>query len=121
MLRFAAIQSYSYTEKRKVETDVDRITWIELATLQLRKPKTERLSYVLRPLKSICSVNTDIFLIVSVDSFLICFRQFYIFTQSEDFAWARAFALRPFLVIFKMLSFFEYWLIFGAIFWIEQL
>ena len=45
MLRFTGIQSYSYTEPRKVETDVDRMTGIELATLQLRKPRTNRLSY----------------------------------------------------------------------------
>ena len=46
MLRFTGIQSYSYTEQRKVETDVDRMTGIELATLQLRRPRTNRLSYV---------------------------------------------------------------------------
>ena len=46
MLRFKGIQSYSYTEQRKVETDVDRMTGIELATLQLRGPRTNRLSYV---------------------------------------------------------------------------
>ena len=39
------IQSYSYTEQRKVETDVDRMAGIELATLQLRRPCTNRLSY----------------------------------------------------------------------------
>ena len=46
MLRFTGIQSYSYKEQRKVETDVDRMTGIELATLQLRRPRTNRLSYV---------------------------------------------------------------------------
>ena len=40
MLRFTGIQSYSYTEQRKVETDVDRMAGIELATLQLRGPRT---------------------------------------------------------------------------------
>ena len=34
MLRFTDIQSYSYTEQRKVETDVDRMAGIELATRQ---------------------------------------------------------------------------------------
>ena len=43
MLRFTGIQSYSYTEQRKVETDVDRMMAIELATLQLRRPRTNRL------------------------------------------------------------------------------
>ena len=46
MLRFTGIQSYSYMEQRKVETDVDRMTGIELWTLQLRRPRTNRLSYV---------------------------------------------------------------------------
>ena len=46
MLRFTGFQSYSYTEQRKVETDVDRMTGIELATFQLRRPRTNRLSYV---------------------------------------------------------------------------
>ena len=46
MLRFTGIQSCSYMEQRKVETDVDRMTGIELATLQLRRPRTNRLSYV---------------------------------------------------------------------------
>ena len=50
MLRFTGIQSYSYSysymEQRKVETDVDRMTGIELATLRLRRPRTNRLSYV---------------------------------------------------------------------------
>ena len=45
---------------------------------------------------------------VFVETFLACFRQVYFLTQSEYFAWAIAFALRPFLAIFKMLSFFEY-------------
>ena len=47
--------------------------------------------------------NNDI---VSVDSFFICFWQFYFLTQSDDFAESIAFAWRPFLPIFKMLSFF---------------
>ena len=45
---------------------------------------------------------------VFVETFFACFRQFYFLTQSEYFAWAIAFALWPFLAIFKMLSFFEY-------------
>ena len=43
-----------------------------------------------------------------VDSFLICFRQFYFLIESDDFAKAIAFGWRPFLPIFKMLSFLEY-------------
>ena len=45
---------------------------------------------------------------VFVKTFLVCFRQFYFFTKTEYFAWAIAFALWPFLAIFKMLSFFKY-------------
>ena len=41
-------------------------------------------------------------------TFFVCFRQFYFLTQTEYFALAIAFALWPFLAIFKMLSFFEY-------------
>ena len=43
---------------------------------------------------------------MAVDSFLICFRQFYFSTQSNDFAKAIALAWRPFLPIFK-LSYFR--------------
>ena len=42
------------------------------------------------------------------ETFLACFRQFYFLTQAEYFAWAIAFALWPFSVTFKVLSFFEY-------------
>ena len=48
--------------------------------------------------------HSDVF----VETFLACFRQFYFLTQSEYFAWAIVFVLRPILAIFKMLSFFEY-------------
>ena len=43
-----------------------------------------------------------------VDSFLICFRQFYFLTENDDFAKAIAFGWRPFLPIFKTLLFLEY-------------
>ena len=52
--------------------------------------------------------------------FFACFRQFYFLTQTEYFAWAIAFALWPFLAIFKMLSFFEYKLFFAAVFCIKH-
>ena len=58
---------------------------------------------------------------MSVDSFFICFWQFYFLPQSDDFAKSIAFAWRPFLLIFKMLSFFEYYLFFKAVFCIEKL
>ena len=58
---------------------------------------------------------------VFVETFLACFRQFYFLTQSKYFAWAIAFAMWPFLANFKMLSFFEYELFFGAVFCVEQL
>ena len=45
---------------------------------------------------------------VFVERFFACLRQLYFLTQTEYFAWAIAFALWPFLAIFKMLSFFEY-------------
>ena len=53
---------------------------------------------------------------VFVETFFACLKQFHFLTQSEYFAWAIAFALRPFLVIFKMLSFFQYYLFFGRFF-----
>ena len=56
-----------------------------------------------------------------VETFFAGFRQFYFTTQTEYFGWAIAFALWPFLAIFKMLSFFEYQLFLGAVFCIEQL
>ena len=49
------------------------------------------------------------------------FFHFSFFTQSDDFAKAIAFAWWPFLAIFKILSFFEYKLLFRAVFCIEQL
>ena len=49
------------------------------------------------------------------------FMHFQFLTQSDDFAKSIAFAWWPFLAIFKMLSFFEYQLLFGAVFCIEQL
>ena len=42
---------------------------------------------------------------MAVDSSLICFRQLYFLTQSDDFARAIAFAWRPFLPIFKLSHF----------------
>ena len=45
---------------------------------------------------------------VLLGSFLIRFRDFYFLTESDDFAKAIALAWRPFLPIFKMLSFLEY-------------
>ena len=48
--------------------------------------------------------NFDVF----VEMFLTCFRQFYFLTQTKCFAWAIAFALWPFLAIFKIVSFLEY-------------
>ena len=40
-------------------------------------------------------------------TFLMCFRQFYFLTQSDDFAKAIAFALRPFLPIFELSHFWN--------------
>ena len=45
---------------------------------------------------------------VFVETFFAFFRQFYLLTQTEYFAWGIAFALSQFLAILKMLSFFEY-------------
>ena len=56
--------------------------------------------------------NSNVF----VGRFFACFGQFFFFTQTEYYAWAIAFALRPFLAIFKMHPFFEYLLFFGAVF-----
>ena len=42
---------------------------------------------------------------MAVDSFLICFREFYFLTQSDDFAKAIAFALRPILPIYNLSNF----------------
>ena len=43
-----------------------------------------------------------------VESFFRSFRQFNFLTESYDFSKALAFAWRPFLPIFKMVSFLEY-------------
>ena len=42
---------------------------------------------------------------MAVDSFLICFRQLYFLTQTDDFAKAIGFACKPFLPIFKLSDF----------------
>ena len=49
---------------------------------------------------------------------MTCFLEFSFLTRSEDFARAIAFALWP---IFKMVSFLEYLVFFGAVFCTEQL
>ena len=54
-----------------------------------------------------------------VESFLISFRQFFFLTQSYDFAKAIGFAWKPFLAIFKLVSFLEYEVFFRAVFCIE--
>ena len=46
VVSFTGIQSYSNMEQRKVETDDVQTMRIELATLQLRRQRTNRLSYV---------------------------------------------------------------------------
>ena len=58
---------------------------------------------------------------VFLEKILACFRQFHFLTQTEYLAWAIAFALWPFLAIFKMLLFFENQVFFRAVFCIEQL
>ena len=44
VLRFMGIQSYSYTEQRKVEADVE-VTEERTGDLSLRKPRTSQLSH----------------------------------------------------------------------------
>ena len=56
-----------------------------------------------------------------IESFLMCFVQFYFLTQTDDFAKAIAHGWMPFLPIFKMVSFFEYLIFFKAVFCIEKL
>ena len=67
MLRFTGIQSYTYMDQRKVETDVDRMTGIELATLQLRRPRNNRLSYAIVVLLKI-KMQGDQFFIMKIAS-----------------------------------------------------
>ena len=54
-----------------------------------------------------------------IESFLVCFVQFYFLTQTDDFAKAIAHGWRPFLPLFKMVSSFEYLLFFKAVFCIK--
>ena len=49
---------------------------------------------------------------------MTCFLEFTFLSKSEDFAWAIAFACWP---TFKILSFLEYLVFFGAVFCTEQL
>ena len=59
---------------------------------------------------------------VLVETFFACFRQFYFLTQTEYFALSMdSLCIVAILAFFKMLSFFEYKLFFGAVFCIEQL
>ena len=51
-----------------------------------------------------------------IESFLVCFVQFYFLTQTDDFAKAIAYGWRPFLSIFKMVALFEYLIFFKAVF-----
>ena len=54
-----------------------------------------------------------------IESFLVCFVQFYFLTQTDDFAKAIAHGWMSFLPIFKMVSFFEYLIFFKAVFCIK--
>ena len=56
-----------------------------------------------------------------IESFLVCIVQFYFLTQTDHVAKAIAHGWRPFLPIFKMVSFFEYLIFLKAVFWIEKL
>ena len=52
-----------------------------------------------------------------VETFLACFfSHFQFLTQSDEFAKAIAFAWCPFLQIYQMVSFFEYYLFFSSLF-----
>ena len=63
---------------------------------------------IFRILVCFCPPYAENSLNVFVETFFVCLKQFYFLTQSEYFAWAIAFAMRPFLAISIMLSFFEY-------------
>ena len=54
-----------------------------------------------------------------IESFLVCFVQFYFLTQTDDFAKAIAHGWRNILPTLKMVSFFEYLIFFKAVFDIE--
>ena len=56
---------------------------------------------------------------VLIESFLVGFVQVYFLTQTDDFAKPIAHGWRPFLPIFKMVSFFEYLIFFKAAFCIK--
>ena len=64
--------------------------------------KLSHISNITCFLKRFFAYNNNI---VTVDSFLICLREFYFLTQSDDFAKAIAFSWRPFLPIFKLSHF----------------
>ena len=51
-----------------------------------------------------------------IESFFVCFVQFYFSTQTDDFAKAIAHGWRPFLPIFKMVSSFGNLVFFKALF-----
>ena len=51
LLRFMGIQSYGYTDQRKVETDVE-VTEDRTGDLSLRKPRTSQLSHDCSRLKT---------------------------------------------------------------------
>ena len=54
-----------------------------------------------------------------IESFLVCFVQFYFLTQIDDFAKAIAHGRRPFLLVFKMVALFEYLIFLEAVFCIK--
>ena len=47
---------------------------------------------------------------VLAESFLVCFVEFCFLTQTDDLSKAIAHGWRPFLPIFKLVSFFEFFL-----------
>ena len=57
---------------------------------------------------------------VVVQSFFAPFWHFSFLTQTDHFAWAKAHASWPISRIFKMLSFFDDYVFFGAFFCTQQ-
>ena len=57
--------------------------------------------------------------IVPVETFLICLREFYFLTQSDDFKKGYSLCMEAIFADIQIVSFFEYYVFFKAVFCLE--
>ena len=56
---------------------------------------------------------------MAVETFLICLREFYFLTQSDDFKKGYSLCMEAIFADIQIVSFFEYYVFFKAVFCLE--